>query len=330
MWTANAATVCPAIDSREGRLSITVANLNASMHRAIESQHSEDDLRRLFAKVARIRPPLAGGSAMRDEGAANHMRLGTPNNQPGVHLFVYGDGQPRPQEHWPRQTLAASEAVARKLALDPARAFFLKQHPRAIDAGAFHNDVVAASHHNLLLYHEFAFADHSQLDHVGQQYRQVCDHELVRIEVSETQLPLENAIATYLFNSQIVSHSDPTSAPILICPAQVESDPDASRLVASWRDERRLFSEVHFVDLSQSMSGGGGPACLRLRVPVTEDQLGLLPARARWSAELDSQLRERILQHYPTRLTLADLASEDVLGQAERAQRSLSELLAVG
>jgi succinylarginine dihydrolase len=78
------------------------------------------------------------------------------------------------------------------------------------------------------------------------------------------------------------------------------------------------------------MSGGGGPACLRLRVPVTEDQLGLLPARARWSAELDSQLRERILQHYPTRLTLADLASEDVLGQAERAQRSLSELLAVG
>jgi succinylarginine dihydrolase len=329
MWTANAATVCPAIDARQGHLSITIANLNASLHRAIESQGTERELRNLFGSVARVRTAMAGGSALRDEGAANHMRLGSPDNQAGIHLFVYGDGQPTPHTYWPRQTFAASQAVARNLQLDPSQVFFLKQHPRAIDAGAFHNDVVAASHHNLLLYHESAYQDLGQLDRVALAYRKACDRELVRVEVSENQLPLDSAIATYLFNSQIVSPADPSAAPVLICPSQVQTDARASRLVASWRNERQIFSEVHFVELGQSMSGGGGPACLRLRVPVTEDQLDLVPARARWSEALDELLREVIETHYPTRLTLPDLASEDVVREAHQAQRLICELLNV-
>ena len=330
MWTANAATVCPAIDSLPGRLSITIANLNASLHRVIEAQATEADLRSLFGTVATVRTAVAGGSAMRDEGAANQMRLGGPDNQSGIHVFVYGDGQPHPHKHWPRQTLAASQAVVRNLRLDPSRVFFLKQHPRAIDAGAFHNDVVAASHHNLLLFHESAYQDSGQLDRIAEAYREAFDRELVRVQVSENQLPLANAITTYLFNSQIVSPADPSAGPVLICPAQVQTDLRAGRLVASWRDERRLFSEVHFVELGQSMSGGGGPACLRLRIPVTKDQLDRLPKRARWSAALDGQLREVIETHYPSRLTLADLASDDVVRKAQQTQRRLREILTTG
>jgi succinylarginine dihydrolase len=107
----------------------------------------------------------------------------------------------------------------------------------------------------------------------------------------------------------------------------VQTDPQARQLVESWRDAERLFSEVHFVELNQSMSGGGGPACLRLRVPVTRDQLDRLSSRSRWSENLDEQLRRLIEMHYPARLTLDDLTSDEWVNQARRAQHMVAHLL---
>lgn len=325
MWTANAATVCPAVDSTDGATHITVANLISSLHRAIEPEQTREDLEHLFSQIAEVHPPLAGGAAMRDEGAANHMRLGAGGDRPGLHLFVHGDGQPAPQKYWPRQTRSACRAVARTLALDPERVFYLKQSARAIDAGAFHNDVVAASHEGLLLYHEAAFETPSQLDQVSEKYEQLYDAPLRRIVVSESELPLSNAIGTYLFNSQIVS-IESSDAPVMICPVQVQSDPQAARLVNQWKSER-VFSEVHFVNLNESMWGGGGPACLRLRVPVSEEQLAQIPAHARWTESLDSQLRKLIEETYPKHLMLAELADNTFVRRAERTQRQLVEIL---
>ena len=147
MWTANAATVSPAIDNRFNVSSLTVANLDASLHRAIEADATRQEFCNLFPH-ANVLPPLPGGAAMRDEGAANHMRFGSGQNQAGIHLFVYGDGEPGPNQFWPRQALLASRAIAIGQGFDPKNTFFVKQHPDAIDAGAFHNDVVAASHHD--------------------------------------------------------------------------------------------------------------------------------------------------------------------------------------
>lgn len=114
MWTANAATVTPGIDSGHDRTRITIANLDASLHRATEPVATESEIQKLFARVCEIHRPVAGGAAMRDEGAANHMRLAVGVNQPGINLFVYGDRDPSPNLHWPRQTRAASEAIARR------------------------------------------------------------------------------------------------------------------------------------------------------------------------------------------------------------------------
>ena len=57
-------------------------------------------------------------------------------------------------------------AIARGLAggraraqLDPAKTLFLRQAQEAIDAGAFHNDVVAVSNGPALLAHERAFEE---------------------------------------------------------------------------------------------------------------------------------------------------------------------------
>jgi succinylarginine dihydrolase len=307
MWTANAATVCPVVDSRDGRLTLVTANLQSSLHRAIESAQTTNDLKQLLGTLAKVRPAVLGGAAMRDEGAANHMRLGNSTASPGIHLFVYGDGDPRPQEFWPRQTLAACQAVCRRLGIARDQAFFLKQHPDAIDAGAFHNDVVATSHQGLLIHHQTAYlTDPQTWPSIARRYRDVCGQSLRRIEVAEQTLSLADAVQTYLFNSQIISSPEPATPPILICPRQVQEHAAAERLVGRWLADG-LFSEAHFVELRQSMAGGGGPACLRLRIPLQEDRVGLLPEAMRWTAELDDQLRQWIDRDYPRRLCLADL-----------------------
>ncbi len=333
MWTANAATVAPAVDSGQDDLTITIANLTGSLHRAIEPPQTTTDLKRTFSTIGRICPPLLGGTAMRDEGAANHMRLATANDQPGLHLLVHGDGSPATKKYWPRQTLAASQSVARTMHLNPKNVFFLKQNAQAIDAGAFHNDVVAASHENLLLHHELAFERSNRDDPwpaIEDRFREVCGDRLVRIEVPAEAISIDDAVATYLFNSQIVSSPDPSEPPILICPAQVHLHPGAREIVETWRDQLGLFSHVYSVDLSLSMAGGGGPACLRLRVPVSEDQLPQLPPSMLWSEQLDTSLRQLIQQHYPTHVTIDDLADESFVHSAEETTRLVRERILAG
>ena len=263
---------------------------------------------------------------MRDEGAANHMRLGTSESTPGVHVFVYGDKSPKPQTHWPRQTLAACQTIARQHRLPSENTFFLKQHPQAIDAGAFHNDVVAASHHGLLLHHELAFYQgDGVLKSIEQRYEQLHNRKLARMEVRQSDLSIDDAITTYLFNSQIVSpsHDDP---PVIICPSQVEEKPAAKEIVDQWC-EAKLFSDAQFVDLRQSMAGGGGPACLRLRVPLTEIELQLMPTQSRWTRDLHEELRSTIEKHYPDSLRFADLSNIDFVSKAVEAQRRVANQL---
>jgi succinylarginine dihydrolase len=64
--------------------------------------------------------------------------------------------------------------VARLHALDPDCTFFLQQNPAVIDAGAFHNDVIATSHHDVLLYHELAFIDaDAELERLERTYERL-------------------------------------------------------------------------------------------------------------------------------------------------------------
>ena len=328
MWVANAATVSAGVDNGKDGAALTVANLNASLHRSMEPQQSESDLRQSLASSCIVYGELPGGAAMRDEGAANHMRLGTGQNAPGIHLFVFGDGDPSPNRYWPRQTRLASEAIARQHKLDSANTFFLKQNPKAIDAGAFHNDVVAASHHGILIHHEHAFDDaEDTLRRIEQRYRQLFDAPLQRIVVTDDVLPLDAAVSTYLFNSQIVSPVEDQRKPIIICPTQVDEDTQTKQIVEGWCCSGGIFADASFVDLSQSMAGGGGPACLRLRIPMTPDEIGRIPGRVRWSDALDGQLREVIRLHYPTSMQPAAVTNPSVLEQVVRAESAVRRVL---
>lgn len=265
MWAANAATVSPSPDTADGRCHLTVANLVTMPHRSHEWPGTLAQLRlafadsRHFAVHAPVPPPFG------DEGAANHMRLCAGHGAAGVEVFVYGEaGGPFPA----RQHREASAAVARLHGLDPAWTIFAQQSPDAIAAGAFHNDVVAVANERVLFTHEQAFADPAALyDALRTKLPEV---EI--IEVPAAAVSLADAISSYLFNAQLVTL--PEGGMALILPTEASANLRVWRwleeLVARNGPIRRLVP----VQVRESMSNGGGPACLRLRVvadPATID-----------------------------------------------------------
>jgi succinylarginine dihydrolase len=285
MWAANAATVSPAPDSADGRCHLTVANLVTMPHRSHEWPGTLAQLKLAFAHEAfAVHGPVP--APFGDEGAANHMRLCEHHGAPGVEVFVYGEGGgPFPA----RQHLQASSAVARRHGLkDP---LFVRQSDEAIAAGAFHNDVVAVANERVLFAHEHAFADKGRF-FAGLRER-LPSVEIV--EVPAEAVSLEDAIASYLFNAQLVTLPD-GGGMALILPTEAQGVgrvwPWLESLIAGNGPIRRLVP----VDVRESMANGGGPACLRLRVvcdPATVDPRFLVD-----DARLD-RLAAVIEAHWP-------------------------------
>jgi succinylarginine dihydrolase len=317
MWAANAATVSPAPDTADGKCHLTVANLKSMPHRSHEWPDTLAQLRVAFAGGAfAVHDPVP--VAFGDEGAANHMRFAGSHGEPGLEVFVYGvSGGAFPA----RQHLEASRAIARLHGLDPDRTMFVEQSPDAIAAGAFHNDVVAVANERVLFAHELAFAERDGF--FDQLQGRMPDVEIVEVPAGE--VPIGDAIRSYLFNSQLVT--PPDGAMTLVAPTECRDTPS----VAAWI-ERHLASNgairrVEFVDVRQSMANGGGPACLRLRVacePADVDPRFLVD-----EGRLDL-LADVIGRHWPEEIAIADLQSPTLIASVCGARNCLLEALNLG
>lgn len=314
MWAANAATVSPAPDTADGRCHLTVANLRSMPHRSHEWPATLAQLKLAFADQRHfaVHPPVP---SFGDEGAANHMRLTSAYDAPGVEVFVYGlSGGPYPA----RQHIEASKAVARLHRLDPDGALFVQQSEEAIAAGAFHNDVVAVANERVLFAHEKAFAERERL--LGELERKFPELELV--EVSESEVPLKDAIASYLFNAQLVT--PPDGQMTLIVPGECRETPS----VWSWI-ERHIagngpIRRVQVVDVRQSMANGGGPACLRLRVitdPATIDSRFIVDEVA-----LD-RIAFVVERRWPAQIHISELQEPELIRDIEAARAALLDSL---
>lgn len=306
MWTANAATVTPAADSEDGRTHLVTANLSRMPHRSLEHTATEAQLRVAFAHPA-FKVHAAVPAALGDEGAANHMRMAPSHDAPGIGIFIYGEtGGPFPA----RQNRRASEAVARLSGVRTA--IFAQQSEAAIAAGAFHNDVVAVANETVLFAHEHAFADAPKL------YGQILEHlpEATIIEVPATQVSLADAIASYLFNSQLVTL--PGGGMALILPAEARATPSVARYLDILIAGNGPVRAVHFVEVRESMRNGGGPACLRLR--VVADPAHVDPRFLVDHARLD-RLSRVVEAHWPATIAYADL-SDPALWDTARAART--------
>lgn len=314
MWAANAATVSPAPDAADGRCHLTVANLRTMPHRSHEWPETLVQLSIAFRDPAfAVHAPVP--AAFGDEGAANHMRLASGYGEAGVELFVYGvSGGAFPA----RQHLEASKAIARLHRLDPERTIFVEQSQDAIAAGAFHNDVVAVANQRVLFAHEMAFANRASV--LGDCARLFPDLEFV--EVSEADVPLGDAISSYLFNAQLVS--PPGGETTLVVPSECRE----TASVRSWI-ERHIagngpIRKVEVVDVQQSMANGGGPACLRLRVvadPATVDPRFLAD-----DAKLD-RIAAVIARSWPAEIDAADIQNPTLVASAEAARAALLDAL---
>jgi len=332
MWAANAATVSPSADTADGRVHFTPANLVTLLHRSIEAETTTRMLRAIFRDTRRfvVHDPLPSAVPAGDEGAANHTRFAGPSDEgPGIALFVHGrqafDARAHaPRRHPARQTLEASMAVARRHGLDPARTLHVQQHPDAIDAGVFHNDVIAVGQRRTLLVHEGAFVDTSAAiaalrERIGPSFRADI--------VGADELPIADAVATYLFNGQLVERSE--GGLLLVAAAEVRENARASAVLDRWTAPGGPIAEALVLDLRQSMRNGGGPACLRLRVPLTPDERAAIDARVLVDDALADDLEAWIGRHYRDRLLPSDLADPALLDESRRALDELLRLLAL-
>lgn len=335
MWVANAATVSASADTQDGRVHFTPANLNSAFHRSLEHPSTARALKAIFNDPMYFmhHEVLPETAAFGDEGAANHTRLGAAPGVAGVEMYVYGRrafdrDAPAPQRYPARQTLEASQAVARLHGIDETAVVFAQQHPDTIDQGVFHNDVIAVGTDNVLFYHQDAFLDSEQVMQALDTALTAREVAFTPVEVPRARISVAQAVSTYLFNSQLLRM--PNGKMRLIVPEECMED----RSVRAYLNELVAgvgpIAEVRAFDLRESMRNGGGPACLRLRVQLNEEELQALNPAALLTPERHATLEAWVERHYRDRLDAADLADPALLDESRTALDELTRLLSLG
>lgn len=332
MWAANSATVSPSTDSLDARVHLTPANLCSKFHRSFEPCTTSRILTSIFTDPNFFvhHKPLPPSNAIADEGAANHTRFCAQHGVPGIQLFVYGrtgfnDQLPSPKRFPARQTLEAAHSIARMHRLHPGRVIYAQQNPQAVDLGVFHNDVISVGNENVFFYHELAFINTQEvIDAINKHIK-----GMVFLKVSKEQVSLEEAIRTYLFNSQLVTL--PSGKMALIAPSECQDSPS----VKAYLDEllkqpHHPIRHIHYVNLRESMQNGGGPACLRLRVVLNRVELAAINPHILLNDSLYHSLKVWIERHYRDRLTQADLADPQLIQESRDALDELTEILHLG
>ncbi len=333
MWTANAATVSPSPDTEDGRMHLTVANLTAMPHRALEGPQTYRALKAIFKDETHfaVHEALPHGALFGDEGAANHNRLSAHHGAKGLEVFIHGRQALNGPTHlkFPaRQTLEASQAVARLNGLSAQNTIHALQSPAAINAGAFHNDVVCVTNGNVLFFHEDAFADLDALKTQIQKQGEALGFEPVFLMAPRADVPIEDAVKSYLFNSQLITKSD--GAMHLILPVEAEETPSAKAFVERCIAADGPLGGADYLDLRQSMSNGGGPACLRLRVQVSAKQQTAIHSGVMMTDDKITALEAWVKDHYRDRLVMADLGDRQFLDETRAALDALTQLLDLG
>jgi succinylarginine dihydrolase len=328
MWTANAATVSPSADTGDGRLHFTPANLSTMLHRSLEHPDTTATLISIFSGEDRfaVHGALPAHADFADEGAANHVRLCAEHGAPGVELFVYGRDTGESAAGFPaRQTRLASESIARAHELDGARVVLARQSRRAIEAGAFHNDVVCVGALDTLFFHEYAFEDTAG---TLAALRRAAEgrFDLKPVMVPDSEVPLADAISSYLFNSQLLQFPDEDQL-VLIAPGETQDTASTRAYCERLVRANGPIGRVQFVDVRQSMRNGGGPACLRLRVVMTQDELASCHQGVILDEELIDDLQACVRSTYRDRLAPADLADPKFADECRIAREALLEIL---
>ena len=327
MWSANAATFSPSIDSNDQKIHITPANLNSMFHRSIEHEFTKTQLELMFGGIAKVHEPIKNISGYGDEGAANHLRVSAQHLMPGFQIFVYGSSAFEVHQGIiARQAEEISQAVSIQHQLDPDRVLFLKQNEQAIHSGSFHNDIVSLANEEVFIFHQEAFADRVELERVLHQLK---DHVkgFHPIEILSKDISLDDLVSSYLLNSQLITVKN--NEMMMLLPEEVQNHGNCMK----WLEEIKSSSPIkrlEFVDIHQSMMNGGGPACLRFKAVVNSDELDKINKKFLLSPEKLINLRALVSKHYRDRINPDDLLDIKLMEESYLFLDELTQLLGIG
>lgn len=329
MWAANAAMVSPSVDCLDRKVHITPANLISNFHRSIETNFTAKILKFIFKNKTyfTVHDPLPGVSIFSDEGAANFCRITKDHGKKGLEVFVHGrEALKNDNLNYPaRQTSKANLTHIRRHQLSKPYYFDIRQNARVINHGVFHNDVISVSNENLFLYHELAFSEKGDLNQLQEMAESVTNGDVHFIKVLDKDLSVKEAVQTYLFNSQIITLSK--GKMLLLAPQECKNSKMAQKVIHKILESNNPIQEVHYMDLRESMRNGGGPACLRLRVVLTEKEQGALSGNILLTNALYKKLVDWVNEFYPEKLMPADLKNYQLYCQNQIAFEELEKIL---
>ena len=335
MWAANAATISPSPDTKDGKVHITPANLNTMFHRSLESDFTYTQCKLIFSDTCFVvHKPALSISGYGDEGAANHLRISKTHEDKGFEIFVFGESAFKEEafaeyqktSFIKRQALEVSKSVALSHKLDRNNVFYLQQHPRAIDKGSFHNDIVSLSNENIFIAHEKAFLNRDVLNHVLKHLELEVEN-FNYIEIPDKEIPLDDIISSYLLNSQLFTNGEGEMQ--LILPAEVQNYENCMQ----WLEKLKQTSDVKlfdFVNIKQSMMNGGGPACLRLKVILNEDEINKVNKNFILNNKRLELIEDLIEREYRDELYPDDLKDPSLLDESRRVLDELTQIFGTG
>src|SRR5207237_7227857 len=127
--------------------------------------------------------------------------------------------------------------------------------------------VVAAATGKPLALPALAFV---HLEPLFEEIRMLLAGWLIVYLAAERDLPVSAAVATYPFNSQLLTLPD--GSMVILAPLEAAEEPRARAYLESVTASGGPVKNVRYLDLRDSMENGGGPACLRQRIVLRDEE----------------------------------------------------------
>ncbi|MEC8491124.1 MAG: N-succinylarginine dihydrolase, partial [Pseudomonadota bacterium] len=90
------------------------------------------------------------------------------------------------------------------------------------------------------------------------------------------------------------------------------------------------IKSVNYFDVKQSMRNGGGPACLRLRVAMNDQELAAVNQNTLINDSQFARLNAWVDKHYRDELSEDDLRDPQLLIESRTALDELTQILKIG
>ena len=147
------------------------------------------------------------------------------------------------------------------------------------------------------------------------------------IEILSEDISLDDLVSSYLLNSQLITIKN--SEMMMLLPEEVQNHSNCMR----WLEEIKSSSpikHIEFVDIRQSMMNGGGPACLRFKITVNNNEFNQINEKFLLTPKKLMDLRALMTKHYRDKLNPADLVDNNLVQESYRFLDELTQLLDLG